>query len=1094
MRQGAVSLAGRKRPHSPRSILRPSGPVSGLVTVAGEGFGAYQGPSRVKFNGVEASIKSWSDTTVEAWVPSGATTGPLTVTVGGVVSNELTFTVSSVVVSGVSPSSGPRGSTVTISGSGFGATQSTSTLSFYGDTATTITSWSDTEIEAVVPPGAATGEVSVKVAGITATGPVFTLTASAQLTDSRSNSSTYNAVMLGGQWLVTDATGSGCSTCTQRGVVYHTFDSKGNIFSATDELGRTTSYTYDSNSNVTSVSRPIGAQTATTSYTYNSRGQVLTVTDPLGHVTTNTYDANGNLTSVTTPAPDGQTAASVTQFAYDSLGQLTQITDPLNHVTTIAYNSVGLISTITDAQNNVTSYAYDARGNRTSVTDALGKTTTFTYDAGNRLTQITAPSPDGIAPGPVTTFAYDYRGRRTSVTDANNKTTTYAYDDADRLVSVTDAANNVTTYAYDTENNLTGITDASLRTTYFTYDAFGRVTQTNFPSTLVETYSYDAVGNLTSKTDRKNQTITYLYDALDRLTRKTYPDSTQVEYAYDLVGKIQQVNDPTGTYSFAYDNMGRLIGTTTSYSFLLGRTFTVSYTYDKNSNRTGMTDPEGGVTTYAYDALNRLTTLTPPSAFASGNFGFSYDALSRRTSLNRPNGVSTEYSYDNLSHLLSVLHKLGGNTIDGTSYVVDPVGNRAAKTDLPAAVISSYTYDPIYQLTQVVKNAATTEAYAYDPVGNRLSSLGVSPYSHNASNQLTSIAGSPGTTFTYDSNGNTLTKTDGSGTTTYAWDFENRLSSVTLPGSGGTVSFKYDPYGRRIYKSSAAGTMIFAYDGENLVEEVNAAGNAVGRYTMGLSMDEPLAILHSSATYYYHADGLGSVTSLSDSAGSLAATYAYDSFGNLASSTGSVMNPFRYTAREWDSEMSVYFYRARYYDAVAGRFLSEDPVRFSAGMNFYSYVRNAPTMATDPTGLQSKSKYPKALPQGKDLGLPQCDTSDQILGCLEETFGELPPIAVHPNSSTPEAWFGYYSTRYRRIDLVGSCEDFYSQPDLVLHEYYHVIRQWERSPFLFLLQYAKEAIQAGGEHDAIPSEQAAENFARLNRRRFEKCLQEGECQ
>ena len=71
-------------------------------------------------------------------------------------------------------------------------------------------------------------------------------------------------------------------------------------------------------------------------------------------------------------------------------------------------------------------------------------------------------------------------------------------------------------------------------------------------------YGYDGVGNLLSKTDRKNQTIQYVYDALNRLSSKTYPDTTAVDYIYDLAGKIQQVSDPTGTYSFAYDDMGRL--------------------------------------------------------------------------------------------------------------------------------------------------------------------------------------------------------------------------------------------------------------------------------------------------------------------------------------------------------------------------------------------------------------------------------------------------------------------------------------------------------------------------------------------------------
>jgi len=116
------------------------------------------------------------------------------------------------------------------------------------------------------------------------------------------------------------------------------------------------------------------------------------------------------------------------------------------------------------------------------------------------------------------------------------------------------------------------------------------------------------------------------------------------------------------------NNVGRLTNTTTSYTFLTGRTFTTAYSYDAASNRTGFTDPESGSTTYAYDNLNRLQTLTPPAAYGTGNFGFSYDALSRRTSLTRPNSVTTNYAYDNLSRLQSVLHQLSGSTIDGHLY------------------------------------------------------------------------------------------------------------------------------------------------------------------------------------------------------------------------------------------------------------------------------------------------------------------------------------------------------------------------------------------------------------------------------------------
>jgi len=420
-----------------------------------------------------------------------------------------------------------------------------------------------------------------------------------------------------------------------------------------------------------------------------------------------------------------------------------------------------------------------------------------------------------------------------------------------------------------------------------------------------------------------------------------------VNYTYDNDSRLTQVTDPTGTYQFTFDNMGRLTNTTTSYAFLAGRNFTTSYGYDAASNRTGFTDPEGGATSYVYDTLNRLSTLAPPAAIGGGSFGFGYDALSRRTSLTRPNAVNTTYGYDSLSRLLSVVHQKGAATLDGATYSVDSAGNRTAKSDLLAGVTSNYTNDAIYELTKAMQGAATTESYSYDPVGNRLSSLGVSSYTNNSSNQLTS---SSSASYGYDLNGNTLTSVTGSNTTTYTWDFENRLTSVTLPGSGGTVTFKYDPFGRRIKKVTSTTTSVFAYDGDNLVEEANSSGAVVARYSQTQYVDEPLAMLRSASTSYYHADGLGSVTSLSNAAGALAQTYTFDSFGKQTASSGSLTNPFQYTSRELDSETSLYYFRARYFDPNIGRFISEDPLGWDEGPNYYSYVDNSPLVLNDPSG------------------------------------------------------------------------------------------------------------------------------------------------
>jgi RHS repeat-associated protein len=169
-----------------------------------------------------------------------------------------------------------------------------------------------------------------------------------------------------------------------------------------------------------------------------------------------------------------------------------------------------------------------------------------------------------------------------------------------------------------------------------------------------------------------------------------------------------------------------------------------------------------------------------------------------------------------------------------------------------------------------------------------------------------------------------------------------------------SVSFKYDPFGRRIEKTTSSTTSIYAYDANNLVEETNATGAVVARYALTQNIDEPLAMLRSATTSHYHADGLGSVTSLSNAAGALAQTYTFDSFGNLTASSGSLTNPFRYTGREWDTETNLQFSRHRYYDPNVGRFLSEDPLGFESGPSFYVYVSNDPATFFDPSGLQQQ--------------------------------------------------------------------------------------------------------------------------------------------
>jgi RHS repeat-associated protein len=152
-------------------------------------------------------------------------------------------------------------------------------------------------------------------------------------------------------------------------------------------------------------------------------------------------------------------------------------------------------------------------------------------------------------------------------------------------------------------------------------------------------------------------------------------------------------------------------------------------------------------------------------------------------------------------------------------------------------------------------------------------------------------------------------------------------------------------------EEDSCGTTNYLYDGANSLEEMDNTGAILARYSQASRIDEPLSEHRSGTTSYYQADGLGSITSLSNGSGALTNTYSYDSFGDLIASTGTITNPFRYTGREFDSETGLNYLRARYLDPNAGRFLAEDPIGFGGGANFYGYVQNNPLIFLDPMGL-----------------------------------------------------------------------------------------------------------------------------------------------
>ncbi len=480
-----------------------------------------------------------------------------------------------------------------------------------------------------------------------------------------------------------------------------------------------------------------------------------------------------------------------------------------------------------------------------------------------------------------------------------------SYDDFNRVTEIADARQGITAFTHDRNGNLLSVTDAKGQTTTFTYDLQDRLETRTDALNRTELYEYDPNGKLTRFLDRKTQESTFTYDSLNRRTGAAYDDGSSTAFAYDSVGRLATAEDSlAGRIEFSYDILDRLIRELTPQGV-------IEYTYDALGQRTAMTANGQQPVTYDYDAASRLTQVAQGTQVV----GTGYDAAGRRTSLTYPNGTGTTYSYDAASRLLSILHQGPAGVIDSLTYAYDSAGNRTNFTRangtaslLPAPVTAAY-------------DAANEQIQFGNP-----------------------LPGSPNLTF--DANGNLTSQTDASGTTTYTWDARNRLVAITGPSL--SASFQYDALGRRISKTINAVTTQFLYDANDIVAEIGG-GAVTASYLRNLNLDEPF-VRESSSNEYYHTDALGSALALSNSAGTVNTSYAYEAFGKTTVA-GTSQSPFQFTGRENDG-IGLFFFRARYYSPALHRFISEDPIGFRGGINRYAYVSNNPITFRDPFGLK----------------------------------------------------------------------------------------------------------------------------------------------
>lgn len=756
--------------------------------------------------------------------------------------------------------------------------------------------------------------------------------------------------------------------------------------------GKSTTYQY-AGDDLVRVTDPEGRVTAYAGH--DEYGRPGTVTETGWGTTTLTWLPEG---IHTVRLPGGQT----TEFTYENHALHTVRTGE-GATYTLGRNAKGEVTSLVDPRSKTTTFTYDLMGRLATITRPGQLTTKFAQDARGRL--LSRERPDGKRQ----MYQYDDSGRLTAVTDEAGQIWRYSYDGAGRLASGVDPLGNATQLRYDVMSRVTSVTDAKGQTTSFEYDDLGRLRHRTDPMSGVEDYDYYPSGRLKTRTDRAGVQATFTYDGVGRLLSASYSDGTPgLNIVYEDAARKMTLGNGTDTVTLTYDESGRLSSETstfngssvtythnadhqpltvsldgdlvTEYTYESGLLDTLTFgkgvlqfDYDDLGRRTQLTYPNGIVTTYAYDpklpllesiravlggsevmradythdsvgnrvtktnldwtegydydVAGRLTASTRTGA-APRAWRFGYDAVGNRTSV-VIDGIGRSLSFDRRNRLLS----------DGAAGIVHVAGTTSepASVTVQGQTAQTLTANEFGLDTPIVPGESTITVAAQDASGN----LRTSTYD---------IGTMPGeVTYAYDANGNVTTKTEGTTTWAYEWNARGQLTTVTKDGQD-VARYRYDPLGRRVEKVAGGVTTRYVYAGTDVLRETQVGGGSI-LYAHGLGIDEPLAGNRGQdGVAYYHADGLGSIVATTDAAGNVTSRRQYDAWGNLE--VGADQPGYAFTGREWDPEIGLYYYRARYYDPEIGRFISEDPIGFRGGADFYAYVGNSPVHRVDPSGLQ----------------------------------------------------------------------------------------------------------------------------------------------
>lgn len=867
------------------------------------------------------------------------------------------------------------------------------TLSFNADSTTTVTdargnahTYSFTTPFALTKPNALSG-APVQSSG----GKAFTYDANgfvASRTDWNGIVTTYTHDSRGNETSRTEASGTPLAR-----TVTTTWHASFHLPTRIVEPNRTTDFAYDAKGNLLTKAVTADGVTRSKSFTYNSLGQMLTATDPRGNVTTFAYGAKGNLTSVrnalghetrytaydlngrplTIVDPNGVT----TSLTYDLRGRLTSVAKGALK-TTYVYDAVGNLTKATLPDNSFLIFSYDAAHRLIGVADALGNRVAYTLDLVGNLTKVQAFDPANVQTS-VRSYAYDTVNRLLRAIGAQNETTAYAYDSQGNLTGVTDPLLHVTSYAYDAHNRLAQMIDANGRATSMTHDAMDHLTSVTDPRDLKTVYAwdgfdnqtsrtspdaglsiktFDAAGNMTSASDgrsRRNEfayeKTVYQYDALNRRTSATYSDGTSVTWRYDQgvngIGRLTATTDSTGSTFYSYDANGHV---TRKQQSISGVTRTTLYGYDSGGRLASITYPSGKQVVYTYDAAGRVLRLATGGQFLIK--GAIYTPFGGARGWTYGNGAIYSRTFDQ-NNRISYLRLPAGKTM---TLTYDTAG-RITRIGDNVLGQKTFAYDALDRLVYY-KGGALTQNCGYDVDDNRVSARLQDGVADNAftyafaatSNLLLSVDGAWKESFAYDAAGGTTAHVTPLANYAFNYNARGRLARSTT----GALTRRHwiNALGQRTLKtnpSNVSENTTFVYDEDGrLIGEYGPTGNVI-QETVWLG-DLPVATLQPSGAYFVAPDHLGAPRQITNSTDSVVWRWDHDPFGNGAP-TGGVTFNLRFPGQYYDSESGLHYNGFRDYDPRTGRYIESDPAGLSGGVNSYVYARNNPVNYIDRAGL-----------------------------------------------------------------------------------------------------------------------------------------------